>query len=236
MKTRETSIVIVTMERERPLKETLSPINLALPGGTISCHAFYNILENFIRNSAKYSWTGSDAKELIFTVALKIDYEKKIVTCTICDNKHDALKSRDTRHKKTLLEDLTTRLRCNTNILGANYSVDKANKGLKEMPFSAVWLKTNEFDQSFADIVAKIEDASPQNKIGIIKKYAFEFISVDDGGFETIDKEKANLALRIILPLFTQVESLDSMKILNLKNWQDFIRMLQKFPQTPCIL
>lgn len=205
------------MERERFLKDTLSKINLALPGGTMSCHAFYNILENFIRNSAKYSWTGQNVEELVFTVALKIDYDKKIVTCTIYDNKHDALKSRDTKHMKTLLEDLTTRLRCHTNVLGANYSVDKANKGLKEMLFSAVWLKANESDQSFADIISKIEDASPKSKIKLIKKYAFEFISVDDEGIETADSDYANIALRIILPLFTQVESLDTKRIRNLK-------------------
>lgn len=207
----------ISMEQEKVLKDSLSKINLALPGGTMSCHAFYNILENFIRNSAKYSWTGINADCLIFIVALRIDPEAKMVTFTIYDNKHDALKPRDTKHKKTLLEDLTTRLRCYTKILGENYSVDKANKGLKEMLFSAVWLKANESDVAFSNIIADIENASPRRKIGLIRKHAFELICVDDQGIETKDPTQANLALRFSLPLFTQSEKLDTKRIEDLK-------------------
>lgn len=205
------------MESENAVKDSLSKINLALPGGTMSCHAFYNILENFIRNSAKYSWTDDAREELTFTVALRVNHKENSVTCTIFDNKHDALRSRDEFHKRTLLEDLQMRLRHHTKVLGANYSVDKENKGLKEMLFSAIWLKANESDDPFANIVAKIEDTPPRRKLKVIKKHAFEFISVDDNGEVSNDTEHGNLALRIILPLFTQVEALDALRIKNLK-------------------
>ncbi len=205
------------MESENDVKDSLSKINLALPGGTMSCHAFYNILENFIRNSAKYSWTDDAREELTFTVALRVNRNENSVTCTIFDNKHDALRSRDEFHKRTLLEDLQMRLRHHTKVLGANYSVDKENKGLKEMLFSAIWLKANESNDPFANIVAKIEDTPPRRKLEVIKKHAFEFISVDDNGEVSNDTERGNLALRIILPLFTQVEALDALRIKNLK-------------------
>lgn len=211
-----------TLAIEDRLKSALSKINLAFPGGTMSCHAFYNILENFIRNSAKYSWTGAHPESLTFTVALKVDKKDKTVTCTIYDDKHDALKARDGKHKRSLLDDLQTRLRRHTRVLGENSTIDKGNKGLKEMLFSAIWLKANETNDSLADIITEMEESSPTRRLSLIRRHAFEFLCVDDNGLETTDPNSANLALRLTLPLFTQVESLEPAKVRSLK---DLVRL-----------
>ena len=41
-----------TMATEEDVKNQLSSLNIALPGGSMSCHALFNVIENFIRNSA----------------------------------------------------------------------------------------------------------------------------------------------------------------------------------------
>lgn len=206
------------MAKESPLKDKLSKINLALPGGTMSCHAFYNILENFIRNSAKYSWTDYRPKELKVTIALKVDNDQHLVECTMYDNKHDALRYRDSRHKRTLLEDIVYRL-SHTRVLADNHMIDKENKGLKEMLFSAVWLKANESDKTFAEIITSMEGLKPKNKLAQISKHAFEFVSVDDDGLISDDFNRANLGLRFVLPLFTHVEQIQG------KTINDFIKL-----------
>ena len=204
------------MIKEKDIKEKLSKINLALPGGTMSCHAFYNIVENFIRNSAKYSWTDCRPEEdLIFTLTLKIDNQTKMAECTIFDNKHDALKQRDIRHKRTLLEDINSRLR-HLRVLDENNMVDKENKGLKEMLFSSVWLRANESEMSFADIITKIENSNPRQKLKLITQNGFDLIGVNDKGFISNNSFDANLGLRFSLPLFTQVESLRGKSIKDL--------------------
>lgn len=196
------------MAIECDIKDKLSKINLALPGGTMSCHAFYNIIENFIRNSAKYSWTDYRIEEdLKFTISLKIDQQKQSVECIVYDNKHDALRQRDIKHKKTLLEEINSRL-SHLRILDDNNMVDKENKGLKEMLFSAVWLKANESDYSFAEIITEIENSSLRRKLSLISKYGFEFTGINDRGFISKNPDEANLALKLTLPLFTHVESL----------------------------
>ena len=207
------------MKKENGIKDKLSKINLALPGGTMSCHAFYNIIENFIRNSAKYSWTDSRSKEdLKFTIALKIDKIAQIVECIIFDNKHDALRQRDTKHKKTLLGDIKNRL-IHLRILDENNMVDKENKGLKEMLFSAVWLKANEYEGTFAEIITSIENANSRRKLSLISKYGFDFIGVNDHGYISNNSNEANLGIRIYLPLFTHVESVRG------KTIKDFIKL-----------
>ena len=77
---------VITMASEAELKRILSNIYIALPGGNMSCHAFFNIVENFIRNSAKYLredfHTGTNNAEHILTTNIAIRYT---------DEKHDFL-------------------------------------------------------------------------------------------------------------------------------------------------
>ena len=202
-----------TMKDEEHIKTLLSRIDLALPGGTMSCHAFFNILENFIRNSAKYSWSKRNKrKDLIFVVALKISHTKHTVECTIYDNKRDAYKIRD---KETLIHNLKKRL-SELIVVGENNVIDKENKGLKEMLFSTVWLRANEFDESLASIFTKIQLAPKSEKLKLITDYAFEIVSVDQNGLPCSKSSKSNLGIRFTLPLFRRSERLVSKKMSNL--------------------
>ena len=87
---------VITMEKEIPVKEALSSINIALPGGNMSCHAFFNVIENFIRNSAKYlrddfEKDSDGNKNLLTTLALRYkDESHKYIEFVIYDNKHNA--------------------------------------------------------------------------------------------------------------------------------------------------
>lgn len=199
-----------TMMEEVEVKTQLSRLDLALPGGTMSCHAFFNIMENFIRNSAKYSWSKRcKHNDLIFTVALKVDKKNHTIEFTIYDNKRDAYKKRE---NQKLIHSLKSRL-SSLVILGENNTVDKENKGLKEMLFSAVWLKANEFDESLAAIFSKIQLASNESKLELIKAYAFEFVSVDQNGLPCSDSRSANLGIRFTLPIFKRSEKLNNKKV-----------------------
>ena len=60
-----------TMATEEDVKNLLSSLNIALPGGSMSCHALFNVIENFIRNSAKYLQNDNKKDEgLICTIAI----------------------------------------------------------------------------------------------------------------------------------------------------------------------
>ena len=215
------------MAKEGPIKDQLSRINLALPGGTMSCHAFYSILENFIRNSAKYSWTGKRPDDLKITIALKVDEGQHTVECTIYDNKHDALISNNGFSKGPLLNYMVNRL-SRTRVLTENHTVDTENKGLKEMLFSALWLSANRYEERFAEIISSLEDLRPNERIDQIAKYAFRFVGVNDDGLEdSRDPSSTNLGIRLVLPLFTRVESLQS------KSINDFLKLHTDVVEVP---
>lgn len=51
--------------------------NLALPGGILGQHAFYNIVENVLRNAAKHSWARKDPdKRGASNLEIYVDFEK----------------------------------------------------------------------------------------------------------------------------------------------------------------
>lgn len=60
--------------------------SLAIPGGVLGQHAFYNIVENILRNAAKHSWAGKDkkARENTENLEIYIDFEKWKTDGTMC--------------------------------------------------------------------------------------------------------------------------------------------------------
>ena len=212
---------------EEIVKRKLSEINIALPGGVMSSHAFFNIVENFIRNSAKYLQSDF-SKNGDLTITIKIAEINGHYEFTLFDNKQNANKVQPNT-TNSLLENLTSKIR-ELHVLDNNDALDKKDKGFKEMLFSALWLRSytyqnisdNDKPQSYEEVLVKIESAkdTTDERIILIKQYGFELLAVDDNGNES-KEDNANLALRLSLPKFcpkTMMELSDNVLQVNLSN------------------
>ena len=217
---------------EEKAKQAISNINIAMPGGVMSCHAFFNIIENFIRNSAKYLQSDfSENKDLTITIKIAeklVDHKQDkenlddangekvdVYEFTIFDNKHNANKKQPDTNK-SLLDNLVDKI-SNLRILDDNNVLDKKDKGFKEMLFSALWLRSYVYQNadgknnpnSYEDVLVQIQSIKePSVKLKQIKQYGFSFLAVDNDGQEN-DTEKANLALRFTLPKFNKTTKLE---------------------------
>ena len=210
------------VKRENCIKRDLSKINIAMPGGVMSCHAFFNILENFIRNSAKYLQSDfSENNDL--TITIKIverigENAEKIGTkgekldvyeFTIFDNKHNACRILPDENIK-LIESLQEKLKKLCILDDTSNAVEKKNKGIKEMLFSAIWLRSYMYQNatsentpnSYEDVLLQIQSSKTEDpKLDLINKYGFSFLAVDDNGVEN-STNASNLGLRFTLPQF----------------------------------
>lgn len=200
-----------TFNAEKEIKNELSKINIALPGGAMSCHAFFNIVENFIRNSAKYLQADFKEDGLIFTIAIKRnDDDNHYFDFIIYDNKNNA-----SNVLPVVMEQLE-----NLKILDEYGDIEKSSKGLKEMLFSSVWMRTYKYPLlTFADIITQIQNArNGLGKLRLIEEFGFRFVSISDFG-EIVDEknQNGNLGLLVTLPEFNiatnfSVESFDEEK------------------------
>ncbi|MBQ9309626.1 MAG: hypothetical protein IJ222_02035, partial [Bacteroidales bacterium] len=173
---------------EKEAAGVLAGLNIALPGGTMSKHAFFNILENFIRNSAKYDQDDFKDGKLLITIAV-IPREGSY-DFVIHDNKGNASK---------VLPKLEEHL-ASLRILDWKGAVDRSSKGLKEMLFSSVWMRPSTYEgRGFSEIINLIQsEPDGSRKLDMIRRYGFSFISVGD-----------NLGLLLNLPAFHFSRSLD---------------------------
>ena len=282
-------IGIPTVDSEASIKNVLSNIYIALPGGNMSCHAFFNVLENFIRNSAKYMredfHRSNDKSEKILTtnIALKYkDHEHRYIDIIIYDDKENGtfyklLQRTQTLDKRIqnsspsfmsffdgepnieyihsigqtimkqieesniadkeqllgetksivrgwekgcLFEQICKRL-SSIRILDENATLDKENKGLKEMIFSSAWMRSYSFPQgkSYTDIIFDIQnETDPDKKLKLIQKYCFSPVLVlEDGDILSVTLENvpenyfepACFGLSLTLPIFRKVTELD---------------------------
>lgn len=197
-------------DSEEDIKRKLSEINIAMPGGVMSCHAFFNIVENFIRNSAKYLQSDFD-KDGNLTITIKITEINGYYEFTIFDNKQNANK-KQFGTTKSLLDNLLDKI-SNLRILDDNNALDKKDKGFKEMLFSALWLRSYMYQNvtddnsphSYEEVLVRIQSEEDKNKRKeTIKKYGFSLLAVNNWGIED-SSEHANLALRFILPKFEEI-------------------------------
>ena len=197
-------------DSEEDIKRKLSEINIAMQGGVMSCHAFFNIVENFIRNSAKYLQSDFD-KDGNLTITIKITEINGYYEFTIFDNKQNANK-KQFGTTKSLLDNLLDKI-SNLRILDDNNALDKKDKGFKEMLFSALWLRSYMYQNvtddnsphSYEEVLVRIQSEEDKNKRKeTIKKYGFSLLAVNNWGIED-SSEHANLALRFILPKFEEI-------------------------------
>lgn len=206
--------IIPTLEREENVKDKLSKLNLALPGGTMSCHAFFNVLENFIRNSAKYLQDDFKNNCLLITIAIQRNRnDKSKLDFIIYDNKQNANKLMPAvkRKSKTLLQNINEQL-SNLQILEEDNSIEKSSKGLKEMLFSSVWMRTYTYPgETFTDIINKINiKKKGKRKLQLINKYGFSVVPVSyNGEIVAENAQNANLGIMFTLPEFQQIANLN---------------------------
>lgn len=78
-------------EGERISTDWANDVTLALPGGILGQHAFYNIVENIIRNAAKHAWSSLDSNrsDNPDNLEIYIDFKEdddSVVSFTIGDN------------------------------------------------------------------------------------------------------------------------------------------------------
>lgn len=179
-------------EYKEKTKLEVSKLLIALPGGIMSIHAFFNLVENFIRNSAKY--LKEDFKEeLVITVAIKeeaADEKRKLperYEFIVFDNKGNAF-SRNLEGV-TLIDQMNQKLR-ELRILYDDNALDKSDKGLKEMLFSTLWMcaytYSDEKSKKLPYILADLDRKKGDAKLEEIKQHAFEYVAVNDAGNVTI--------------------------------------------------
>ena len=190
---------LATIQSEAEVKNAISSLDIAMPGGIMSCHAFFNVIENFIRNSAKYSRedfeTLSDGKTKVLTVTIAIRPDEREQTkdggyryydFIIYDNKKNATfykkRGGDKEKEKTLYESMVDKLG-ELKILNDSFAIEKENKGLKEMLFSSAWMRAYTFGtgKTFTDIIAEIQNAeSDLDRLNTIKAHCFDLVAVED--------------------------------------------------------
>ena len=183
------------MVQEETVKYRLSELNLALPGGIMSVHAFFNIVENLIRNSAKHRSSDLKERALITTIDVREYYSdgEPRVQFTIFDNKHNA---------EFVYPIMMSQLKELRILNEHENTLNKQSKGLKEMLVAALWLRSNEFGVDYSEILNRIEVlGDKEKKIKAINKYAYELVKVDDTG-NISNQTDANLGLRFTLPCF----------------------------------
>lgn len=185
-----------TLSREKDVKNELSKLNVAMPGGTMSAHAFFNVVENFIRNSAKYLREDFDPKGLVFTITIRKNEENKhLFDIVIYDNKKNAHKVLPVVNRQ--LQELT--------ILDDDGRIEKSSKGIKEMLFSSVWMKTYKYPtRTFVDVIHEIQtEKDAKRKVKLIDEYGFTFVAVSHSGKIVNKRAKdANLGIKLTLPEF----------------------------------
>lgn len=178
---------------DKEAREVFAKRNLAVPGGILGRHAIFTIIENIIRNSSKHDKGSIPNSGLNVSIRLNI-VNDNLSNIIIFDNKNNAKKVKD-----TILE-----LYQGTQILEENGSIDKGNKGLKEMLIATLWLN----NVNLSDWLAKY-DTLKNNKDGKLKMLSqyLEIMSVDSNGEENT-AEASHLGYKIKIKPFKQVYSI----------------------------
>ena len=181
----------------------LKYLNISLPGGVLSIQAFCNIIENFIRNSAKY-WSRASDKIDNLEITIRTIIVEDELCVVIHDNKKDA------KQTVNLLNDKLFDL----SILNSDNSINKENKGLKEMLLSYLWLISNTLDESVSSYVLRTE------KIGDSLRRKFRFVAVDENeavvSVECVERD-INLGLMFYLPIHHNHIEIETKNIKNLR-------------------
>jgi len=230
----EDGSVFTGIGNETGIKLAISKLCIALPGGIMSIHAFFNIVENLIRNSAKYRKEDIREEGLVYTIAIKeletSEDEKMpaLYQFVIFDNKANANNPYSSTDSMSLIGKMNQQLVELKIYDNVKNRLDKNSKGLKEMLFSTLWMRayTYENGETLSESVAKLDrydidskdaevaKAAREEKRLELKKHAFEYVAVDDQGKICTNKETpCNLGIRFELPKYRMMENLDTKQL-----------------------
>jgi len=163
-----------TDDNSRKLKD----FQLAIPGGVVGCHAFYTILENFIRNAAKHDWGKGDKKEiksLKITIEFEDNPKKNYIPFAIY---YDIPKSEEEINK---LIDEVLNAAFRDNLIKANGELHRENWGLGEIRISAGYLLKKDYSEiGLGGETILFEEEDNNTLSGIIKAASID--SLDNGG------------------------------------------------------
>lgn len=131
---------------------------LAIPGGTVGLHAFYVILENFIRNAAKHNFATMKTPKEPFKIFVEYDCDSdnKNIKFRIWDNyskgaKGQYLPIRWQKISQSRWKRLPLHQKINTRLVQSfiddTGKLRKENWGLAEMKISAGYLQKKEIDK-----------------------------------------------------------------------------------------
>lgn len=186
----QSSSLRITLDKGELTDEQFRYLSLSFPGGVLSIQALYNIVENFIRNSAKY-WVGHNVinKQLEFIIKISITGQyRNQLSFVIYDNKGDA---------EGLMTSLQEKLHGKMSILNEDNSINKEDKGIKEILLSYLWLCSNTYNDSLSSFVYKL-DMKDKSIMDFVKSN-IKYVTVNEKG-KIILKGK-NLGLCFNLPL-----------------------------------
>lgn len=143
--------IIGDSEAKRDL-DRLRNLEVSFPGGMIGRHAFFSIVENIIRNSAKHS---KKHKKLVITIDAKETADNQYVKVKIKDNLKNWTQEIENIIKTGLKEDY----------INDDGSIAENYKGLKEMRISAAWLRNIVDDEDNANPPILSVDKDNNNNI-----------------------------------------------------------------------
>jgi hypothetical protein len=155
---------IIHEDQEKIDKEGLkNDFSLAIPGGIIGYHAFYVILEDIIRNSAKHNWASlshqqkKEKKQLKITIDIENKDESDSIIFRIYDNisktenHSDDLPANYEKLTSEEIEKLPLHQKINLyltkSFIDETGKIKKEHWGLQEMKISAGYLKKSSINE-----------------------------------------------------------------------------------------
>lgn len=181
-----------------PLPLRKDDIAVAFPGDVIGCQAFYNIIENVIRNTAKHTMHQSGEKEAVFTIRFmepenceSVDGSDKLFCVEIWS---DVAEDR--------IDDIVTgqNQRLNSSVLDDFYNLRNHSLGLLEMEASAAFLRQLDLheiesdDYDVDDSGLPYHEQNGRKRLNIIKAFA-----VHNGEIDKEGKPRGYLAYRFFV-------------------------------------
>ncbi|MGD2086352.1 MAG: hypothetical protein PVH61_09235 [Candidatus Aminicenantes bacterium] len=122
----------------------LEDFQLAIPGGVVGCHAFYTILENFIRNAAKHDWGKADNKG-IESLEITIEFENSPDKDHIFFAVYYNIPLEKEKEKKVVEDTLNASFK--NSFIDEKGELIRENWGLGEMRVSAGYLLKKDYSE-----------------------------------------------------------------------------------------